>query len=84
MAMAVRVPCCFKTVAIDAVLTTTLIARTTSICVFSTGREVSEYLRRQLHVNVEKVLREGASKGVEECLKAAFVMTGAHACQSDS
>jgi serine/threonine protein phosphatase PrpC len=43
---------------------------------YGAGREVSEYLRRQLHKNLEKVLREQASKGVEECLKAAFVMTG--------
>ncbi len=39
-------------------------------------RVPAEYLRRQLHKNVEKVLREAASKGVEECLKAAFLMTG--------
>jgi hypothetical protein len=37
---------------------------------------VSEFLRVQLHRNVEKVLKEAGGHGVEECLKAAFLMTG--------
>jgi hypothetical protein len=45
----------------------------------SAGRDVAEYLRRQLHHNVEKVLREAGDRGVEECLRAAFLMTGASA-----
>lgn len=39
------------------------------------GRAVSEFLRIQLHRNVEKVLKEAGGHGVEECLKAAFLLT---------
>ena len=41
------------------------------------GRAVSEYLRTNLHRNVEKVLKEAGGHGVEECLKASFLLTGA-------
>ncbi len=41
------------------------------------GRAVSEYLRTNLHRNVEKVLKEAGGHGVEECLRAAYLLTGA-------
>ena len=39
------------------------------------GRNVAEYLRLHLHNNVERELREKGDRSVEECLRAAFVLT---------
>ena len=39
------------------------------------GRNVAEFLRLHLHVNVEKELRSKGDRSVEECLKAAFLVT---------
>jgi serine/threonine protein phosphatase PrpC len=39
------------------------------------GRNVAEFLRLHLHVNVEKELRAKGDRSVEECLKAAFLTT---------
>ena len=39
------------------------------------GRNVAEYLRLHLHNNVERELREKGDRTVEECLRAAFVVT---------
>jgi protein phosphatase PTC1 len=41
------------------------------------GRNVAEYLRLHLHVNVEKELRAKGDRSVEECLKSAFMITDA-------
>ena len=39
------------------------------------GRNVAEFIRLHLHVNVEKELRIKGERSVEECLKAAFSVT---------
>jgi serine/threonine protein phosphatase PrpC len=39
------------------------------------GRNVAEFLRLHLHVNVEKELRAKGDRSVEECLKSAFLTT---------
>lgn len=39
------------------------------------GRNVAEFLRLHLHVNVEKELLGKGDRSVEECLRAAFVVT---------
>lgn len=39
------------------------------------GRNVAEFLRLNLHNNVEKELRMKGDRSVEECLKAAFLAT---------
>jgi serine/threonine protein phosphatase PrpC len=39
------------------------------------GRNVAEFLRLHLHVNVENELRLKGDRSVEECLKAAFLYT---------
>ena len=39
------------------------------------GRNVAEYLRLHLHNNVERELREKGDRSVEECLRAAFLLT---------
>jgi protein phosphatase PTC1 len=39
------------------------------------GRNVAEFLRLHLHVNVEKELRVKGDRSVEECLKVAFLTT---------
>ena len=39
------------------------------------GRNVAEFVRLHLHVNVEKELRVKGERSVEECLKAAFSIT---------
>lgn len=41
------------------------------------GRNVAEYLRLHLHVNIEKELRSKGDRSVEECMKAAFLITDA-------
>lgn len=39
------------------------------------GRNVAEFLRLHLHVNVEKELLKKGDRSVEECLKSAFLIT---------
>ena len=39
------------------------------------GRNVAEFLRLHLHVNVERELARKGDRSVEECLKAAFLIT---------
>jgi hypothetical protein len=39
------------------------------------GRNVAEFLRLHLHVNVEKELKGKGDRTVEECIKTAFVVT---------
>ncbi len=39
------------------------------------GRNVAEFVRLHLHVNVEKELRGKGDRSLEECLKAAFLAT---------
>ncbi len=39
------------------------------------GRNVAEFVRLHLHVNVEKELRLKGDRSVEECLRAAFLVT---------
>lgn len=39
------------------------------------GRNVAEFLRLHLHVNIEKELRVKGDRSVEECLKVAFLTT---------
>jgi hypothetical protein len=39
------------------------------------GRNVAEYCRLHLHVNVEKELQNKGDRSMEECLKAAFLIT---------
>lgn len=39
------------------------------------GRNVAEFLRLHLHVNVEKELTAKGDRSIEECLKAAFLIT---------
>ena len=39
------------------------------------GRNVAEFLRLHLHVNVERELMRKGDRSVEECLKAAFLIT---------
>jgi len=43
------------------------------------GRAIAEFLRTNLHDTVVKELHAKGSKSVEECLKSAFLLTGA--CQ---
>ena len=43
------------------------------------GRNVAEFLRLHLHVNVDKELRIKGDRSVEECLKSAFLITDAEA-----
>ena len=43
------------------------------------GRNVAEFLRLHLHVNIEKELRLKGDRSVEECLKSAFLITDAEA-----
>lgn len=46
------------------------------------GRNVAEYLRLNLHNNVEKELRAKGDRSVEECFKAAFIATDVEAAQT--
>jgi serine/threonine protein phosphatase PrpC len=46
------------------------------------GRNVAEYLRLNLHNNVEKELRAKGDRSVEECLKAAFIATDMECSQT--
>jgi serine/threonine protein phosphatase PrpC len=39
------------------------------------GRNVAEFLRLHLHVNVERELQVKGDRSVEECLRAAFLYT---------
>jgi serine/threonine protein phosphatase PrpC len=39
------------------------------------GRNVAEFIRLHLHVNVEKELRIKGDRSTEECLKSAFLIT---------
>lgn len=39
------------------------------------GRGVAEYLRTHLHKNIEEELRRKGSRSVEECIKAAYLLT---------
>lgn len=40
------------------------------------GRSVADFLRERLHEVCAKEIEEAGDRGVEECLKSAFLLTG--------